>query len=95
MADGKRLTPREIAVKTGKTVGVDSGGFAFFVGRHSAEEAKLLETVKTTDADWDNVYYPDGTSEWERMQTRAVSKETVDCINELGFKFTDDVIVEA
>lgn len=95
MADGKRLTPREIAVKTGKTVGVDSGGFAFFVGRHSAEEAKLLGKAKTTDEDWDNVYYPDGTSEWERMQTRAVSKETINCIDELGFKFTDDVIVEA
>ena len=95
MADGKRLTPREIAVKTGKTVGVDSGGFAFFVGRHSEKEARMLEKAKITDEDWDNVYYPDGTSEWERMQTRAVSKEIVDCIDELGFKFTDDVIVEA
>ena len=95
MADGKRLTPREIAVKTGKTIGVDSGGFAFFVGRHSEKEARMLEKAKITDEDWDNVYYPDGTSEWERMRERAVSKEIVDCIDEIGFKFTDDVTVEA
>ena len=96
MADGKRsrMTPREIAVKTGKTVLVYSTGFACFLGPHSEKESRMLERAKITDEDWDNVYYPDGTSEWERMQNREVSKETVDCINELGFKFTD-VTVEA
>lgn len=97
MADGnnkRRLTPREIAVKTGKTVMVYSSGLACFVGRHSAEESKMLRTAKITEEDWDNVYYPDGTSEWERMRERAVSKDTADCINELGFEF-DDVTVEA
>ena len=95
MATGKRLTPREIAVTTCKTVLVSSTGFACFLGPHSEKEARMLERAKITDEDWDNVYYPDGTSEWERMQTRAVSKETINCIDELGFKFTDDVIVEA
>ena len=90
-----RMTAREVAVKTGKTVWVDTGGFAYFVGPHSEKEARMLERAKITDEDWDNIYYTDGTSEWERMQTRAVSKELVDCIDELGFKFTDDVIVEA
>ena len=70
------MTPREIAVKTGKTVGVDTGGFAFFVGRHSADESKMLRTAKITEEDWDNVYYPDGTSEWERMKARRKSQLT-------------------
>ena len=68
------MTPREIAVKTGKTVVVLSNGLAHFVGRHSAEESKMLRTAKITDEDWDNVYYPDGTSEWERMQSRRKSQ---------------------
>ena len=89
------VTPREIAVKTGKPVMVYSSGLACFIGRHSADESKMLRTAKITDEDWDNVYYPDGTSEWERMRERAVSKEIVDCIDEIGFKFTDDVTVEA
>ena len=92
MADGnnkRKLTPREIAVKTGKTVGVDSGGFAFFVGRHSEKESRMLEKAKITDEDWDNLYYSDGTSEWERMRDRPVSKEVVD------FLFKEDKLVEA
>lgn len=68
------MTPREIAVKTGKTVMVYSSGLACFVGRHSAEESKMLRTAKITDEDWDNVYYPDGTSEWERMKARRKSQ---------------------
>ena len=68
------VTPREIAVKTGKTVVVLSNGLAHFVGRHSAEDSKMLRTAKITDEDWDNVYYPDGTSEWERMKARRKSQ---------------------
>ena len=86
---GGRMTPREIAVTTGKTVYVDTGGFAYFTGRHSEKESRLLEKAKITDEDWDNVYYPDGTSEWERMRDRPVSKEVVD------FLFKEDKLVEA
>lgn len=68
------VTPREIAVKTGKTVVVLSNGLAHFVGRYSADESKMLRTAKITDEDWDNVYYPDGTSEWERMKARRKSQ---------------------
>ena len=93
MADGKRLTPREIAVKTGKPVMVYSSGLACFIGRHSEKEAKLLEKAKTTDEDWDNVYYPDGTSEWERMKARRKSQLIDRAYGEmLRIDLDDDVI---
>ena len=87
------MTPREIAVKTGKTVMVYSSGLACFIGRHSTEESKLLETAKITDEDWDNVYYPDGTSEWERMQSTRKSQRIDRAYQEiLGIGQDDDFV---
>lgn len=87
------MTPREIAVKTGKPVMVYSSGLACFIGRHSAEESKLLETAKITDEDWDNVYYPDGTSEWERMQSSRKSQRIDRAYQEiLGIDQDDDFV---
>lgn len=88
------MTPREIAVKTGKTVMVYSSGLACFVGRHSAEESKMLRTAKITDEDWDNVYYPDGTSEWERMKARSKSQRIDRAYGEMLRIDLDDDIVE-
>lgn len=88
------MTPREIAVKTGKTVMVYSGGLACFVGRHSTEESKMLRTAKITDEDWDNVYYPDGTSEWERMKARSKSQRIDKAYGEMLRIDLDDDIVE-
>lgn len=87
------MTPREIAVKTGKPVIVYSSGLAHFVGRHSAEESKMLRTAKITDEDWDNVYYPDGTSEWERMKARRKSQRIDRAYGEiLGIDLDDDMV---
>lgn len=94
MAAGKRLTPREIAVTTGKTVLVYSSGFACFIGPHSEKEARMLERAKITDEDWDNVYYPDGTSELERMQTRGISEHTLNACDDILRKMDALGIVE-
>lgn len=88
------ITPREIAVKTGKPVMVYSSGLACFVGRHSAEESKMLRTAKITDEDWDNVYYPDGTSEYERMKARSKSQRIDRAYGEMLRIDLDDDIVE-
>lgn len=88
------MTPREIAVKTGKTVMVLSSGRACFVGRHSAEESRLLQKAKITDEDWDNVYYPDGTSEWERMKARRKSQLIDRAYGEMLRIDLDDAFVE-
>ena len=62
-----KITPREYSVITGHTVIVYSNGQAYI-----AYDGMLMpipdSRIKIDEADLDNMYYPDGTSEWERMR---------------------------
>lgn len=69
MKKSEPLTPREYAVITGHTVIVYSNGLAYM-----AYDGMMMpipdSRIKIDEADLDNTYYPDGSSEWERRANR-------------------------
>lgn len=69
MTKTEPLTPREYSVITGHTVIVYYNGRAYM-----AYDGMLMpipdSRIKIDEADLDNTYYPDGSSEWERIANR-------------------------
>ena len=72
-----KITPREYSVITGHTVIVYSNGQAYM-----AYDGMLMtipdSRIKIDEADLDNIYYPDGTSEWERMANKPLPRCKLD-----------------
>ena len=58
------MTPREYAIKNNCEVTVYSNGMVWSNGE--------IEGLEVDFDDMDNIFYPDGTSEWERMQKRSM-----------------------
>lgn len=58
------MTPREYAIKNNCEVTVYSNGMVWANGE--------VEDLDVDFDDMDNIFYPDGTSEWERMSTRGI-----------------------
>lgn len=60
----KPITPRQYAIKTGNTVIVYSNGQAYM-----SKDGQIIpiaeDRISIEDGDLENIYYPDGTSEWE------------------------------
>lgn len=88
----KPITPREYSVITGHTVIVYSNGQAYM-----AYDGMLMtipdNRITIDEADLDNTYYPDGTSEWERMKARSKSQRIDRAYGEiLGIDLDDDMV---
>lgn len=58
------MTPREYAVKNNCEVTVYSNGMVWANGE--------IEGLEVIQDDMDNIFYLDGTSEWERINTRGM-----------------------
>lgn len=57
------MTPREYAIKNNCKVIVYSNGMVWADGE--------IEGLEVIQDDMDNIFYPDSTSEWERMNQRG------------------------
>lgn len=64
------MTPREYAIKNNCEVTVYSNGMVWANGE--------IEGLEVIQDDMDNIFYPDGTSEWERMYYNSSEKRMLE-----------------